>query len=86
MVQIVENWSDVAGRVRSVRDAPDLDGWSLVELEVESVDEVAPYAHLVRAAPGDVLEVAVPRERACAAGERVELRVRRGGRGYFAAR
>lgn len=79
MVQAIPHWTTIAGRIRAVRDAPGLDGYALVAVEIESIGSDA------RANLGETIEVAVRREDAPAEGERFQARVRRARRGWFAA-
>ncbi len=82
-VQIVENWSDVRGEVRSCGPSPAVKGFAAVELAVRAVDPVPGFANLLGEAVGTSLLVHVPQELAdslsIAPGSVVSCRVRRAG-------
>jgi hypothetical protein len=86
MVQAIENWTSIAGRVRAVADASPLDGYKRVAVEVDEVAPVAAFKSLVEASAGDVVEIFVPADAAhdITTGQRISARVRRSARGIFA--
>ncbi|HEX2120420.1 MAG TPA: hypothetical protein VHL59_02160 [Thermoanaerobaculia bacterium] len=86
MVQAIENWTSIAGRVRAVADDSLLDGYKRVAVEVEHVAPVAQFESLVQAATGEIVEILVPADTAgsMASGQRITARVRRAARGIFA--
>lgn len=81
MVQIVENWSLIHGRVTSIASAPELSGFTRVELEVVAVDPVEGLPNLLEGHAGGSLSVYLPAADASrlSAGETATLRARRGG-------
>ena len=83
MSQIIENWTDVTGRVRAVEDEPGRPGFMAVELDVEQTAPVAGFADLIGQANPATLRMLIPTARvdalALGEGARVEARVRRAG-------
>lgn len=81
-VPIRENWTDIRGTVREIRDMPGQPGMSLVTVAVAEADEVAGFANLLSGLPGTLAEIIMPAETArlagCAAGKPLSARVRRG--------
>ena len=67
-MQVVENWAQVSGTVRDVSAHPTLAAYAVVNLDVESVADIAGYPNLFREAAGQTLAVSVPREGAVALG------------------
>jgi hypothetical protein len=61
-VQIIENWSEVKGVVRSCRPSPDVTGYVELELEVEQINPVEGFANLLGDRVGEKLVVLVPDE------------------------
>lgn len=61
-VQIIENWSDVTGTVRSCQPSPDVAGFVAVEIAGEQVNPVEGFANLLEYAAGKNLVVLVPEE------------------------
>jgi len=89
MVQQIETWSIVRGRVRAVADDPKRAGFRVVSLEVSGVEPLEGYASaLAAAAAGTTVDVAVPRETAeglaLGAGDELELQARASPGGLFA--
>jgi hypothetical protein len=62
MVQVVENWSDIEGEVRSVRDS-ELKGYKTVEMFVEDAKAVEAFPNLLKQRVGEVIAVNVPEPR-----------------------
>ncbi|MCC7272815.1 MAG: hypothetical protein IT561_09110 [Alphaproteobacteria bacterium] len=86
MVQMIENWSDVTA---TVVDAAASSGHATLSLRVEKADDVPPFANLMGDFVGRTVAVRVPSDLMAAVtprpGDRVRLRVRRGGpAGFFA--
>ena len=86
MVQIVENWSQIEGEVRSVRPDPELPGYLVASVQVVSADPVskpegADFPNLLAESAGKAVEIHFPERAAAenqvAAGRRVSARVRR---------
>jgi hypothetical protein len=79
-VQIVENWSEIAGTVRSL-SASNVAGFMEVEISVDQVNPVSGFANLLQDAAGKNLMVLIPDELvkslAIASGNIVVCRVRR---------
>lgn len=85
MVQQIENWSVVRGRVRAVGDDPDRADFRRVTLDVGSVQPVTGVANALEPdAAGRTIDVAVPRDADVPADAEVELHVRSSPVGYFA--
>lgn len=61
-VQIVENWSDITGEVRSYQPSPDVTGFMAVELDVEKVSPVEGFPNLLEHLKGKSLVVFMPEE------------------------
>jgi hypothetical protein len=82
-VQMVENWSQIEGELRSWDPRSDVAGFGIAEILVDRVEAVSHFPNLLHDAGGRVLRVLVPSESATAvapaAGLRVSSRVRRGG-------
>ena len=80
-VQIIENWSDVTGTVRSCRPSPSIAGFVEVEIAVEQVNAVEGFANLLEHTAGKNLVVLVPEELVkslnITRGDRIACRVRR---------
>jgi hypothetical protein len=62
MVQAIENLSTITGKIVSRRPHPRLEGYDLVELELERVEAVAGKANLLESQQGATIQVAVRRE------------------------
>ncbi len=61
-MQIIENWSDINGIVRSLQPSPTVSGFIEVELQVEKVNPVEGFANLLRDSEGKSLVVLIPEE------------------------
>ena len=83
MVQIVENWAELRGRVISIGQHSD-PKFATARLAVEDVVEVEGFPNFFAADKGKSVEVAVPRHMRVRAGADVKLRVRKTPRGAFA--
>lgn len=59
-VSIVENWSDVVGRVRRISAAPEVPGFTAIRLSVFEVKDVEPYANLLVSAVGTDIDILAP--------------------------
>ena len=65
MVQQIENWSIVRGRVHTVTDDLERAGFRIVSLDVTAVEPLQGYASAMDSdAAGTTVEVAVPRDTA----------------------
>ncbi len=82
-VPIVENWSDLTGRVLSCRPAEAPAGFLVAEIAASRIDPVEGFPNLLAGAAGRTLDVLVPADLASGAGlvpgALVRCRVRRGG-------
>ena len=82
-VQIVENWSDVTGVVRSYQPAADTIGFMAVELTVQKVSPVEGFTNLLEQLEGKSLVVLMPEELVkplnIGLGDIITCRVRRAG-------
>lgn len=61
-MQIIENWSDIKGIVRSLQPSPTISGFMEVELQVEKVNPVEGFANLLGDWEGKPLSVFIPEE------------------------
>ncbi|MDP9191937.1 MAG: hypothetical protein M3P06_09585 [Acidobacteriota bacterium] len=86
MVQAIENWTSITGRIRAVADNSPLDGYTRVAVEVDHADAVADFRSLIKVSAGEIVEILVPTERAAhmTSGQSITARVRRAARGIFA--
>jgi hypothetical protein len=83
MVQVIENRSQVRGRVTSVAPHPTLDGYAVVDLAISDVAPVSGYGNLFGEHVGQTVGVNVPqddvRQNALQPGAEVTARIRRAG-------
>ena len=63
MVQVVENWADIEGEIRGVRESK-LKGYKTVEMLVEDAKAVEDFPNLLKQRVGQVIAVNVPEPRA----------------------
>lgn len=63
MVQVVENWADIEGEVRSVRNS-ELEGYKTVEMLVKDAKAVDAFPNLLKQRVGQLIAVNVPESRA----------------------
>ena len=59
MVQAVENWTCVTGKVLSVTPDPE-DGRLRLQLRLEHSRNISGFPDLLRSKPGDVISIALP--------------------------
>ncbi|NJO16475.1 MAG: hypothetical protein HC877_12250 [Thioploca sp.] len=82
-VQIIENWSDVTGVVRSYQPSADTIGFMAVELTVQKVSSVEGFTNLLEQLEGKSLVVLMPEELVkplnISLGDIITCRVRRAG-------
>jgi len=82
-VQPVENQADVAGRIRAIAPRPDLSGYYVASVDVESVSSVGNYPNLFSWATGKSIDVNLPADfvttRKLAPGDKVTWRLRKAG-------
>ena len=80
---MIENWSCIVGLVLAIMASPDGDTHRVVRIQVERVDPIAGFPDLLGDRVGATIEVMVGAEQLARAtpqpGERVRMRVRRGG-------
>ena len=81
MVQIVENWSQVQGRVVGVVPASGPNGFSAVQLDVHAAATVDGFPNLLARHVGERLDIFVPDALAhtLSVGQHVAWRARRAG-------
>ena len=85
MVQVVENWAELRGRVIAVAGHKQ-PRFATAKLAVDSVSDVDGFPNLFAEEKGHVVDVAIPATTASLrVGDAVVLRVRRTPRGNFAA-
>jgi hypothetical protein len=63
MVQAIENWADVEGEIRSVRDS-ELKAYKSVDVLVKDAKSVEDFPNLLKQRRGEVIAVNVPESRA----------------------
>jgi hypothetical protein len=82
-VQIVENWADLEGDVRSVTRGSDVNGFDVVELDVRATRDVGVFPNFFAQSVGEVVRVYVPHDIVVGLplnpGARVNCRVRKAG-------
>src|SRR5450631_473785 len=81
MVQVVENRTDIAGRVQLMRADPERPDYRIVSIEVHTAAPVEGFVNMFPAAAGTRLEISVAADQAqpLAPGKSVRCRIRRGG-------
>ena len=80
MVQSIENWADVRGKVTGISPAASGD-FVAAQVQLESVEPVAGYANLFHDQQGGTIELNIPRQKAqqLTAGASIACRIRRAG-------
>jgi hypothetical protein len=82
-MQVIENWADIRGRIRSLSQLGDLPGLVTALIDVEGVTPVPGFANLLENASGDILRINIPQaavERfGLHQGQVVVCRARKGG-------
>lgn len=82
-VQIIENWSRIAGIVRTLQPSTEVKGFTIADVEVEQVTPVEGFPNLLEGAEGQTLPIHIPDELVdqlrIEALDRIECRVRRAG-------
>ena len=80
-MQIIENWTDVVGKVEDVEPSDVSDDFVKVKMAVNQTKPVEGFANLLDDAKGQTLAVEVPKKAAAPLqpGEKVSCRLRRGG-------
>jgi hypothetical protein len=83
LVQIIENWSDISGKVRFYTLSSEVEGFAAVTINVENVRDVPGYANLLSTVAGTEITILVPQtlatQQKIASGTQIDCRVRRGG-------
>jgi hypothetical protein len=81
MVQVVENRTDIAGRVQAMRADPERPDYRIVTIEVHTAAPVEGSVNMFAGAAGTRLDVLVPADQAqpLAPGKNVRCRIRRSG-------
>jgi hypothetical protein len=81
MVQVIENRTDIAGQVQSVRTDPTRPEHRIITIDVHGSAPIEGYANMFGAAAGTRLDVLVKTDQAneLAPGKRVRCRIRRSG-------
>lgn len=80
-MQIIENWTDVEGKVKDTEPSDVSDDFVKVRVEVNHAKPVKGYANLLEEAKGQTLTVEVPKAAAekIQPGAKIACRVRRAG-------
>lgn len=82
-VPIVENWTDIDGRVHALIPSPDVPGHVVVNIQVNRAKAVEGFADLFAATIGTIISVYFAQEAAQQAGvvigARIRCRIRRAG-------
>jgi hypothetical protein len=81
MVQAIENWADLSGRLREVRPRPGVPQMSELVVEVEEAEDVEGFPNVLAEATGRELAVAIETEKlkqtGVGPGDRVRVRAQR---------
>jgi hypothetical protein len=79
MVQAIENWAELHGRLVAVQDDQSRPGHKLASIEVRTVQTVPPYPNLLQEATGKTIEVVLPDDvaRSLQLGSNLRCRARR---------
>lgn len=81
MVQVVENWAILEGRVEGIRPSDVREDLAAVDVAIERVEPVPDFPNLFPDAEGTVVAVTIPKEtvrdRLLEAGVRIRCRVRK---------
>jgi hypothetical protein len=89
MVQAIENWADLSGRVLDLRPRQGVPDMSEMVVHVDRADDVEGYPNLLTEAPGEDLAIAVKtdklREAGLETGAEIHCRVQRAGPGTVVA-
>src|SRR5262245_29739737 len=82
-MQIMENWADIRGRIRSLNEPGDFAGFVTALIDVQSVAPVPGFANLFEQVVGDTVRVNIPQaavqQFSLSPGRLVTCRVRKGG-------
>jgi hypothetical protein len=82
-MQVIENWADIRGKIRSVSEPGDIPGFTTALIDVSNVTPVAGFANLFEHANGQTVRINIPESAAhrlpLTAGGLIAFRVRRGG-------
>ena len=80
-MQIIENWTDVVGKVEDVAPSDVSDDFVKMKVAVNQTKPVKGFANLLEDAKGQTLDVEVPRQAAeqLQPGAKVSCRLRRAG-------
>lgn len=80
MVQIVENWSDLRGRIEAVEQVADASAPLVLRVRVESVQAVSEYPNLLAEAVGKTISICGPAPpKPPEVGKSMRARVRKAG-------
>ena len=89
MVQAVENWADIRGRIVQLDELSESEPFVEVEVDVDDVRPVAGFANLLAWSAGQRIRVRIPREQArglgLAVGQSLDCRVQKTGRQHVYA-
>jgi hypothetical protein len=82
-MQVMPNWADIRGTIRSLKEPGEFPGFVTALIDVQSVAPVPGFANLFADAGGNTVAVNIPRAAAqqlsLGPGRRVSCRVRKGG-------
>lgn len=82
-VQILENWTDIDGRVHAIISSADVPGHVVVNIQVNQTKAVEGFADLLAATAGTIIAVYIKQEVVQQAGvvigARIRCRIRRAG-------
>lgn len=81
MVQIVENWSDLEGKIEEIKPSSLSEKFVKVRLSVDHVEPVAGFANLLSESAGKKVTIEIPQTAAeeLKKGQAITFRVRRAG-------
>jgi hypothetical protein len=80
-VQVIENWSEIEGKVAAVTPHPELAGYVTAAIDVERVSPVEGYANLFSSAAGSQVEINIPAAKGAGlgSGATIRMRIRKAG-------
>jgi hypothetical protein len=82
-MQVIENWADIRGTIRSVNDEGDCPGFLTALIDVQTVSPVSGFANLFQGAGGQTIRVNIPKaavqQSPLTPGQFVTCRIRKGG-------
>jgi hypothetical protein len=62
MVSIIENWASIEGVIVSLYENPDLQGFYIIELDLQRSEDEGGFPNLAKADEGKVIRINIRRE------------------------